>query len=403
MIAEQAAFMYALLRSPVALYPRSVFRQYFALGDAPYNAETLQRLQDRLATYRERERDANGQEKAFLQLLIQGAGAAISFLEENDLSTFDPQTTIERYYEVVEEYYPNRLQLEWKRNPPVIVDRYPEPAHNEDWFAVSSVPGGPRPGHPQGIYFLRRYMMPAVAELATLHENVHHLGLGGASTGNYYRYFDEGCANFIAYLVYYHKNRSLDAVETYRLFLQEFNADLYESPSFDRIMAALIQQIGVTGLYRLIRRRLTDATSVDWREVLRATAAGEMRIEPLPGEPADDEFPPTVHELQEGADKMIARITFPERLLMSPATFLAYERMCEEGQIDVGDLQETWHLSNDETDAVVSELERVYLWKETERTLTPTMFRSDLFHDTGIVRAADTEHLRAERRALRNA
>jgi hypothetical protein len=110
--------------------------------------------------------------------------------------------------------------------------------------------------------------------------------------------------------VYFHKNRSLEAIRLYRTFLQEINTELYEYPCFDRIIASLVHQIGAVGLYRLIVRRLTDVTAVDWQEVLRATGAGQMRIEPLPGEPADAELPPTVHEMQEGA-KMVALIAYP--------------------------------------------------------------------------------------------
>jgi hypothetical protein len=404
MISEQAAFVYALLRAPVALYPRSIFRRYFPLTDEPYGAETLNRLREPLAQYQERLEKANGQEKAFLHLLVQGATSALEFLETTDeLAGWDPMATIEKYYEVVEEYYPNRLGLAWNHNPPVITDYYPEPATQYDWFAVSNVPGGPRPGYPQGVYFLRRYMMPGVAELATLHENVHHLGMGASSTGGYYRYFDEGCANWIAYLVYHHKNGHFEGVDLFRTFLQEFNADLYESPPFDRILAALVHQVGMTGLYRLIVRRLQDVTTEDWQELLRATAAGEMRIEPRPGEPSDADLPSIVHELQAGADRMIARILYPERLLMSPVAFQGFTRMCEQGFLEVSDLQETWHLSPEEMAAVTAELEDVYLWKLTDGRLSPSMFRSDLFHDTGLVRAADAEHLRADRRALRRA
>jgi hypothetical protein len=345
-------------------------------------------LEEPLDHYREREQRARGQEKAFLHLLISGAEGALGFLEAGYLDDFDLMDTIEQYYKVVEEYYRNRLNLPWTYSPPVVVDRYPEPAQDEDWFAVSSVPGGPRPGYPAGIYFLRRHMMPDVAALATLHENVHLFGIGASQRGGYYRYFDEGCANFLAYLTYYHKNRDLGPIQRYRTFLQEINNDLYEYPSFDRIMASLVHQVGVTGLYRLILRRLNDVNSVDWKEVLRATASGQMKIEPREGEPADADLPPLVHELQEGAEKMISLITYPERLLMSPIAYLAYDQMCREGEVRVDEIQARWQLTSSETADVVKELAGVYLWKETDGVLRSTMFRSDLFHDTGVVRAS---------------
>jgi hypothetical protein len=39
-ISEKAAFNYALLSSPIALYPRSLFQHYFPLTDADYSTET---------------------------------------------------------------------------------------------------------------------------------------------------------------------------------------------------------------------------------------------------------------------------------------------------------------------------------------------------------------------------
>ena len=35
-LSEEAAFTYALLRTPAALYPRSVFRRIIRLSGAPY-------------------------------------------------------------------------------------------------------------------------------------------------------------------------------------------------------------------------------------------------------------------------------------------------------------------------------------------------------------------------------
>jgi hypothetical protein len=390
MISEKAAFTYALLSTPVALYPRSIFQDYFPLTDAAYDSDTLRRLIETLAKYQERERHATGQDKAFLQLLIQGVEGALSFLKTTNLSNFDLMATIEAYYKVVSDYYPGRLGLEWRYRPPFVVDRYPEPAQDANWFASSNVPGGPRPGYPEGIYFLRRHMMPAVAELATLHENVHHLGLGNDDIpGDYYRFFDEGCANFLAYLVHYHKNRNLDAIRLYRTFLQEINTDLYESPSFDRIMASLIHQVGMTGLYRLILRRLRDASLVDWKGLLQATAAGQMKVEPQPGEPTDSALPSIIHEMQEGANKLIAIITYPNRVLMSPLAYLAYDWMCRVGSLSVADLQTTWQLSAQEVEAVIQELAGIYFWTHTNDQLKPfpAEHPSDFFHGTGIVRA----------------
>ena len=387
MIGEKAAFVYALLRTPTSLYPRSIFQTYFPLTDADFGPDTLPRLSAKLDEYRERERAARGQTKAFFELLIEDADNALTYLKNSDLASFDLMATIESYYEVAQDYYRDRLGLGWTRNPPFVVDYYPPPSQNEDWFAVSGVPGGPRPGYPQGIYFLRRYMMPCVAELATLHENTHHFGTGSRGKGGYYRYFDEGLANFVAYLVYYHKNLDFDAVRVYRAFLQEVNTNLYEYPNFDRIMASLVHQVGAVGLYRLIKRRLDDVTTVDWQDLLRQTAAGRARVERRPDEPPDDELPPTVHEMQAGASQMVSMIAYPERMLMSPIAYLTYDHICREGPVSIDAIQDAWLMTAEEAQVVYRELADVYLWSQPDGKISLRFFRSDLFHNTGIMRA----------------
>ncbi|MFN8475348.1 MAG: hypothetical protein U0822_24405 [Anaerolineae bacterium] len=387
MLSEKAAFIYALLRTPTALYPRSLFQSLFPLTDADYSPDTLTRLAAKVDEYREREAGARGQAKAFLQLVVADADNALAFLKTDPLAGWDVMETIEAYYEVVADYYVDRLNLGWTCNPPVVVDTYPPPAENEDWFAVSSVPGGPRPGYPQGVYFLRRYMMPGVAELATLHENTHHFGTGSKGKGGYYRYFDEGIANFIAYIVYYHKNGDLAPIQLYRTFLQEVNTTLYEYPNFDRILASIVHQVGMTGLYRLIRRRLDDASSVDWQDVLCQTAAGRLRVARRSSEPPDDELPPTVSELQAGAYLMVSVISYPERMLMSPATYLTYDRINREGPLPRSAIQDRWQMTADEAEAVYRELARVYLWSEIDGQIGLRAFRSDLFYGTGVMRA----------------
>jgi len=105
-------------------------------------------------------------------------------------------------------------------------------------------------------------------------------------------------------------------------------------------------------------------------------------------ESVDAELPPIVHEMQEGADKMVALIAYPGPALMSPAAYLAYERLVREGSLAVGDLRAAWGLSAQEALDVIQELEGVYLWTQAEGQISPSGFRSDLFHDTGLMRAA---------------
>jgi hypothetical protein len=135
---------------------------------------------------------------------------------------------------------------------------------------------------------------------------------------------------------------------------------------------------------------------MDWPGLLKATAAGQLKVEPLPGEPSDAELPPTVHELQEAADKMIGLIAYPERMLMSPLAYLAYDAMCRAGVLSVVDLRATWRLSQAEAEAVIQELGGIYLWTYDQGQLKPfpAEHMTDLFHGTGVMRATYKESIK---------
>jgi hypothetical protein len=122
-----------------------------------------------------------------------------------------------------------------------------------------------------------------------------------------------------------------------------------------------------------------------------AAASAPTEAPPAEEPAADAELPAIVHELQ-GADKMIALTAYPERVLMSPLAYLGYDWMCREGALNVGDLRDTWQLSAEEARTVIQELAGVYFWSETEGQLKPfpAQHTSDMFHGTGIIRAAIT-------------
>jgi hypothetical protein len=386
-LSEEAAFTYALLRTPTALYPRSVFRRLFRLSGADYTPEMLNRLDRAIATLREGLDRAVGVDRAFTFLLLQDVERALGYLAAHDLSQFDPMATIDTYYAVAEEYYPGRLRLPWTRRAPVVVDDYPPPAEREDWFAVSHVPGGPRPGYPQGIYFLRRHMMPEVTELATLHENTHLMGTGSQARDGYHRFFDEGCANFFAYLVHAHHTGSFEAVDLFRTFLIEINTSLYEYPSFDRIIAALVHGLGLAGLYRLLWRRLREARRIDWSMLLRDATTGYVGAQRWLREHDDIEVPPVLSEMEAAACRMVAVITSPSSALMSPLGYLAYVQMCQDGSASLHDLRVAWKLADDEVGSLVREGEGMGLWGQQNGRLAP-LGMSYLFRDAGLVRAS---------------
>jgi hypothetical protein len=386
-VSQQAAFTYALLRTPVALYPRSVFRRLVPLSEEDHGPDTLERLDRAIGALRQGLDRAAGAERAFAFLALQGVEGARGYLAAHDLSSFDALATIGAYYAVAEDYYPGRLALPWTRRAPVIVDRYPPPAENEDWFAVSHVPGGPRPGSPQGIYFLRRHMMPGVTELATLHENTHLMGTGSQARDGYHRFFDEGCANFLAYLVYAHHARSFEAIDLYRAFLVEINTSLYEYPRFDRIIAALVHQLGLAGLYRLFWRRLRGAGAVDWSLLLRDVTTGQVGTRRWLREQDEIEVPPVVSEMEDAARRMVAVMTSPSPALMSPLGYLAYVQMCQDGSASLEGLRTAWRLSEDDVGSVVREGQGMGLWVPQDGRLAP-LGMSYLFRDAGLVRAS---------------
>ena len=111
------------------------------------------------------------------------------------------------------------------------------------------------------------------------------------------------------------------------------------------------------------------------------------RCEGDPDEPPDDELPPTVHEMQAGVDRMVSVIAYPERMLMSPATYLTYDHISREGPVAIDAIQDAWLMTPEEAEAVFRELADVYLWNKVDGKISLKPFRSDLFHGTGVMRA----------------
>jgi hypothetical protein len=232
-------------------------------------------------------------------------------------------------------------------------------------------------------------MMPGVVELATLHENAHHVGIGSKGRGGYIRYFDEGCCNFLAYLIYFHKRQEMGAVGLYRSFLQEINTELYEHPSFDRIMASIVSQIGLAGVYQLLIRRLEAPESIDWRAVLCLARRGELRTAPWIRALQGIALPPVLEEMQHGANQIVAMINSPDPVQMSPIAYLAFDRMCQAGSLSCEELRHTWKLTPLEMSAIIKEVEAMDLWVCEGNEVRPAG-RSDLFRSTGFIRAANT-------------
>jgi hypothetical protein len=307
----------------------------------------------------------------------------LAYLEQHaaELRAYDYEDVIAEYTDVADDYLAGRLGLGWHRQRSVVVEHYPPPFEDADWFAVAGASGMPT-ASVAGIHFLRRHMAPIVTALATLHENVHH---GTRGPGGYHRYFDEGIANFLAYTIYYNRTGDLDGVRLFHTFLDELNV-LYAYPPMLRILAAMHQQVGLAGLVRLIRWRAEAPDQVDWPDVLRETRAGTLHIAPWPNTEAEPPLPATLPDLDASAEKVCTTITFPDRVLVSPAAFQIFDTICQRGPLPLTEIRDTWDLAQSELDSVVDELDEHFAWNVTDGRLT-LFGHSDFMHNTGILRA----------------
>jgi hypothetical protein len=379
MIAEQAAFNYALLKTDTALYPRGVFGRYVRLSDDGYGPHSVERLRAEIARCRAQAQGERGQARAFLELLADDATKATAFLERSSFDEFDATALVEEYTAVAEEYYLRRLSLAWSRVVPAIVQQFPPPFDSRDWFAFAATSDP----FPVGIFYLHRHMMPGVVQLATLHENVHFAAMG---PGGYYRYFDEGIANLLAYVVYYHHTGDLGGVSTFHTFLDEINV-LYAYPPMVRIMASLVSQVGMRGLYALIRWRVTAPERVDWHRVLVACRAGRLDASMWPAH-EDDRVPAAVDDLQTAADKVIGLICFPEQAPISPIAYQVLDALYSAGTMPLAEVRSRWNLSEAELTEVLAELRDPHaVWAVSDDQLV-LFGHSELLSGAGILRAS---------------
>ncbi len=323
MISEQAAFTYGLLRTDVALYPRGLILSRYLQFDKDFGPDSIRSLQSQSAEFRSRAMNLRGEEKARLQILADDCDRAIAFLEENDPHEYDATAEIAHYFDVAERYLRDGLTFNWHRPTWVLTERFTEPFSERDWFAFAQTNDPTKPG----IEFLRRYMLPDVAALATLHENVHHAAQGPMG---YLRYFDEGIANLLAYIIHHHYTSGLEGVRVFHTFLDEINA-LYAYPPMVRIMAALIQQVGMKGLYSLILERVNNPERIDWAKVLDDVRRGELEAKDILMPARSTQMPELVESLEESAKRVISVILFPERALVSPVAYQLFIALCNEG------------------------------------------------------------------------
>ena len=75
---------------------------------------------------------------------------------------------------------------------------------------------------------------------------------------------------------------------------------------------------------------------------------------------------------------------------MSPLAYLTYDQMCREGSVSVDELRAKWRLSNPALEVMIEELASIYYGVHQEGQLKPFPdgYNTDLFHDTGVMRAA---------------
>jgi hypothetical protein len=187
--------------------------------------------------------------------------------------------------------------------------------------------------------------------------------------------------------VHAHHTGGFEAIDLFRTFLIEINTSLYEYPSFERLIAVLVHELGLAGLYRLLRRRLRGAQAIDWSMLLRDATTGRVGELRWLREHDDIEVPPVVSEMEDAARRMVSVITSSSPALMSPLGYVAYIQMCQEGSVSLDDLRTAWKLSDDEVVSLVREGQGMCLWVQQEGRLAP-LGMTCLFRDAGLVRAS---------------
>ena len=225
--------------------------------------------------------------------------------------------------------------------------------------------------------------MPGVAALATLHENVHH---AAPATDGYLRYFDEGIANLLAYVIYYHHTNDLDAVRVFHAFLDEINV-LYAYPPMVRIMASLIQQVGMDGLYRFNLQRINAPERLDWATVLDSVRAGQIDLADLPGVEANLPVPAFVADFDTSSRRVLALILFPERALVSPVAYQLFVSLCEEGEIALSEIQRRWNLTASGLSAILAQLQDPHAVWSVQGDRLALFGRSEAIREANIIRA----------------
>ena len=80
-------------------------------------------------------------------------------------------------------------------------------------------------------------------------------------------------------------------------------------------------------------------------------------------------------------------------MLVSPVTFLAFERMCEREAVTRDEICAVWGLSPHGVRLVVREVVDMDLWTATGNALQPTGGRSNAFYGTGLIRASASRTL----------
>lgn len=379
MIAEQAAFNYGLLSTDAAVYPRGALRHWFSLTDLNYRPESSDRLADTVDQLRRQAQDERGERRALRELIADDGARALTFLAQSDIDEYDVSGEIEEYFDVAEEYLKHRLALDWQRPDWILTRQFTPPFAERDWFAFAQTVNPSVPG----IEFLSRHMMPGVAALATLHENVHHAAQG---PGGYLRYFDEGIANLLAYVIYYKHTNDLAPVRLFHAFLDEINV-LYAYPPMVRIMASLIQQAGMAGLYELIHQRVTAPDSLDWAKVLNDVRMGQLDVAQHLGDDNTGPVPQFVAELEQPATKILGIILFPERVLVSPIAYQIFTALCDEGDLALSEIRRRWDLTPGELTEILAQLQDPHAVWSVQSERLALFGHSEIIRPSNIIRA----------------
>lgn len=374
-LTELAAARYALASKPTLNQPRSAILELIkpTLKPVGVSVRTGGSVLDVARNLEAQTDAADPVARVALRYRIRDIEAVATALNTICDEGYAPDQVVEQYREIARKALTDRFRFPYQAKPHQILKNFPPPHDRGDFFGYSGR---------DGVYLKRDHLFPGLTEITVLHENVHCAIRGQG----YIPWFDEGIANFLAYLLYAEQTGDCGAIQVYRTYLAELSPTVYWYPEFDRTLATLVLLGWQSLLFALIGARLRDPACVDWQAIPQLL----MRGRPL-DEIRDKCFPDLVIGNFEFfpdriVQRVIAAILAPMRfVVLSPVAFAILERALADGDLPVGWARGDLGLDGEAFDAALQELTDAYLAVPNRGRLVPTA-GADKMVQSGMVR-----------------